>query len=1174
MPKRLGSCRVEAPGKNQGENSKPATATINLSGNPNSCLVKLGRTNFRALVDSGAEVSLLHQRAFNQIKNKPKLKKTKLCLQSVSGESLGVLGTAIVNISVGGEVRDHEFVIVSEMNRNMILGMDWLVQNKVNLYFGLGKLKIGSTYVSLEKDIHIASLVRVAADTVLKPQTATICRVKIKENLRYKNKNCHIDSVEGGYLSLEPGVIVHSSVGKVENKSVPVLISNNTGKTIKLRRGCVIGRSCMVEEAKEIGEVRVKGEKSEREISPDDVHAPPEHKNRLVDIFKRHRDRVADTDCDLGRTPFRKAKIEMKENAPPYVSLKPYRTPLNQRRTIEESIEKMLKAKVIQKSNSPWSFPVVLAEKADGSKRFCCDFRQLNKLIKPISYPLPLIDDILALLSKAKYYSAIDLKSGYWQVELDEESKEKTAFVCHKGLYHWNVLPFGICTAPAIFSELMATVLEGFEHFAIAYIDDILIFSESAEAHFSHIEKVLDRLREHNLKLKLPKCRFAQKETEYLGFTVSAEGVKPQEKKVEAIKSMARPTCVKEVRSLVGMCSYYRRFIPNFSKIVEPIVALTRKFARFKWSPECENAFEFLKASLSVVPLLAYPDLSKPYVLYTDASDTCIGACLTQEFENEDGSGVVEKPLYFLSHKLSDTQTRWSTIEKEAFAIHFALSKLNHFLHGAQFVIKTDHQPLKYLLESPIKNKKIAMWALGISGYNCSIQYLPGKDNVLADLLSRVPEGSGNEVHPETDPNDVSDNAFRVQAINSNRFDPKTFATCPGLEKGVEKNAETEFQNFDMKQEQQKDPTVLYIRKQLKAEDGLKSVKKRHVVINELLYFISDPDDEPLVRLYIPSHLQTHVIQQYHDGNGHMGIDKTFETAKAKYYFPNMYQRIAEHIDVCVICKTRMLKKQKAPVQETENSPYPFAKLGFDLSGPYPKSLSGNTYIASFVDHFGGWPEAFAIPDKSAPTVAHLLYEEIFPRFSCPLQMVTDNGSENVNQIMNEVCKELNIDHITTSFYHPQSNSKVERWHRTLHDILSKKIEEEGDVRLWDVNLNQTLAAVRMSVSESTGYSPFFLLYHRDPVLPLDNILRPRRKYTGEEHHRIALEEQHKVFTKVHRRLEKAKKRQLKYANRDVKPIEIKVGDAVYYKRHNTRKDQAYQSQVIRKKLKSCLIFP
>ena len=179
-----------------------------------------------------------------------------------------------------------------------------------------------------------------------------------------------------------------------------------------------------------------------------------------------------------------------------------------------------------------------------------------------------------------------------------------------------------------------------------------------------------------------------------------------------------------------------------------------------------------------MVPLLAYPDLNKPYVLYTDASDTCIGACLTQQHEKEDGSGVEEKPLYFLSHKLSDTQTRWSTIEKEAYSIHYALSKLHHFLHGAQFVIKTDHQPLKFLLQSPIKNKKIAMWALGISGYNCSIQYLPGKDNVLADLLSRVPEGSGKQSpsEAEVDPNDISENAFRVQAINSNRFDPKQFA--------------------------------------------------------------------------------------------------------------------------------------------------------------------------------------------------------------------------------------------------------------------------------------------------------------------------------------------------------------------------------------------------------------
>ena len=305
---------------------------------------------------------------------------------------------------------------------------------------------------------------------------------------------------------------------------------------------------------------------------------------------------------------------------------------------------------------------------------------------------------------------------------MDKNDCEKTAFSCHRGLFEFTVMPFGLCNAPSVFSELMNIVLQDLEMFAIAYLDDILIFSLTKDEHTQHIQTVFDRLREHGLKLKLKKCSFMQKETKYLGFVVDEKGIRPDSDKVACIRKMTAPTNVKEIRGFIGMCSYYRRFIPNFSKIAEPLVKLTKKHARYKWTDECQRSFDFMKESLTVIPLLAYPDPSKPYVLYTDASDTCIGACLTQEHEHEG-----EVPIYYISHKLSDTQTRWSTIEKEGFAIHFALQKLDFYLHDAKFTIKTDHKPLKYLLESPMQNKKIQMWALGISGYNCQIEYIAVK---------------------------------------------------------------------------------------------------------------------------------------------------------------------------------------------------------------------------------------------------------------------------------------------------------------------------------------------------------------------------------------------------------------------------------------------------------------
>ncbi len=249
---------------------------------------------------------------------------------------------------------------------------------------------------------------------------------------------------------------------------------------------------------------------------------------------------------------------------------------------------------------------------------------------------------------------------------MEESDKEKTAFACHRGLYQFNVMPFGLCTAPAIFQELMSAVLEGLSGFTTAYLDDILIYSETLEEHLTHIQQVFDRLRSHQLRLKLKKCSFLKAKTNYLGFGYRRRCIRPELGKVDVIKSLPSPTCVREVRSFIGMCSYYRRFIPTFSEIAEPIIALTRKYAKFKWNDECQKSFDRLKNQLASILLLDYPDPNKPYVLYTDASDKCIGSCLTQLVPDDNApEKVIEKPIYFLSHRLSDTQTRWSTIEKE-----------------------------------------------------------------------------------------------------------------------------------------------------------------------------------------------------------------------------------------------------------------------------------------------------------------------------------------------------------------------------------------------------------------------------------------------------------------------------------------------------------------------------
>ncbi len=1155
MGKLKSSARRGLPRQNQSETGP--TYQINLAGNHNSCLIKIQKQKLRALVDSGAQVSLLHESVIKELKKRTNIKveSTKINLQTANGELMQVLGSTLIDFEIGNMKINHRFIIVKELNRKVILGRDWLTQNGVRLYFDLGSLRIGKSYVPLEEDIHISLIVRSVSNIKIKPNHSMLLSGKIKSQVM-KNQLYEVNALTDGFISQEPGIQIINSIVQTNDTRVPILIVNNTNKMYAIKRGCALGKLDKISE-ESIVDTRPPLSDNKpgqtKNINWDDVKVPPKYKDKIVELLKANSDLFALSDLDLGHTSTVKMKIDTADHPP--IRSKPYRIPLLKRQVVDSAIDEMLKAGIIQRSRSPWSFPLLVVEKKDSSQRLVIDFRKLNKITKPISYPLPLIDDILALLGGSVFYSSLDLKSGFWQVLLDEKDREKASFCSHRGLFSFNRMPFGLTGAPGVFQQLMSIVLEGLEKFSLCYLDDILIFSPSLEQHLEHIQIVLDRLRTHNLKMKLSKCQFLAEETKYLGFVINEQGVKPDIEKVQAIRGLEPPQTVREVRSYLGMLSFYRRFLPQFSEIAQPLVALTKKHARFKWDENCQTAFEVLKQELTRVPLLSFPDPNKPYILYTDSSDTCIGACLVQETDEpvEIIPGVKnEKPVYFLSHKLSDTQCRYSILEKECFAIYYALQKLDAYLHGAKFTIKCDHLPLKYLLDSPMQNRKVQLWALSIAGYDCTIEYVRGTDN-CSDLLSRArTTGLDNPSDNKDIQLDLDDRTFQINAINSNQIDPNDYA---GIDPPVQEDqSDIEIEtpsSIDMKLEQDKDEKITKLKEKIKNGEIIKGMPNLLLRKDGVLCYITDPDDEPIVRLYVPTHLKDDIIQQYHDENGHMGIDKTYLTIKTKYFWPKMYKDLYAKIENCITCQERNLKRIKPPIQSTDIPPYPFAKVGFDLSGPYPRTLSGNVYILSFIDWYSGWIEAFPIANKMAETVAQIIIDEIFPRYGAPLQMVSDNGSEAVNEIMQQTLSKLNISHVKTSFYNPLGNAQVERSHRTLHDVISKLVKD--DLQTWDLHLNQALAAIRFNVGDSRKFSPFFLLYNREVVLPIDNLLKPHKKYLGEQHHLIALQNQHKVFMMVYKRLKKGKDRQAKYANQGTKLVDLEIGDKVFYKNHNKK---------------------
>ncbi|GFT92065.1 retrovirus-related Pol polyprotein from transposon 17.6 [Trichonephila clavipes] len=389
---------------------------------------------------------------------------------------------------------------------------------------------------------------------------------------------------------------------------------------------------------------------------------------------------------------------------------------------------------VIEPSSSPWASPIVLVRKKNGSTRFCVDYRRLNDVTKKDSYPLPRIDDTLDTLAGNTWFSTLDLKSGYWQVELHPDDKEKTAFTTGQGLWQFKVMPFGLCNAPATSECLMETVLRGLSYEAcLVYLDDIIIVGHSFEEHLKNIRRVLQKLKEANLKLRPSKYHLFRREVTYLGHVISAEGVRTDPDKISAVKDWNCPSDVHQLWSFLGLCTYYRKFVKNFSTIARPHHKLTEAKQKFIWTVDCSNAFNKLKDALTSAPILTYPEIGKQFILDKDASHESIGAILSQEIDGQ------ENVIAYLSNCLSKPERNYCETRKELLAIVKAVEHFHPYLYGRRFLLRTDHASLTWLLNFKNSEGQIARWIQRLQEYDVEIRHRKGSAHGNADALSRRP---------------------------------------------------------------------------------------------------------------------------------------------------------------------------------------------------------------------------------------------------------------------------------------------------------------------------------------------------------------------------------------------------------------------------------------------------
>ena len=692
---------------------------------------------------------------------------------------------------------------------------------------------------------------------------------------------------------------------------------------------------------------------------------------KLEALLTTYQDVFSHNEYDLGTTNIVQHNIETGDNRPFRQALRPQ--PRAHLPVIDNLLDEMQHQGVIEPCQSEWGSNVVLVKKKDGSIRFCVDYRKLNSLTTKDVYPLPRIDTCLDTLSGAAWYSTFDLPSGFHQVFMNPRDANKTTFICHRGTFRFPKMPFGLCNAPATFQRLMDTVLTELNFdICLAYLDDIIIFSRDLDSHLERLERLFTRLREANLKLKPSKCQVMQKQVTFLGFTVSQTGVGTDPWKISAIRDWPVPTNLRQSRAFVGICQYYRRFVPNFSELAAPLHALTKKGARFEWTPQCQAAFEQLKQALLSADVLALPADEGQFILDCDASDHAIGAVLSQVQNGE------ERPILYASQLYDKHQRNYNVTRKELLAVVTFVRKFRQYLLGRRFLIRTDHAALQWLKRTPEPIGQQARWLEILEEFDYTIEHRPGNKHGNDDALSRVYAAQTSAPAPNGDTANwplLQQQDAQLGYVYNLVHDQ---LPLPAPEVLADKGSET---------------------KQLCAQLADLVLDSNGTLCRK---FEVRGTSRVILQKIVPPSLRREVTDEYHKGlnGGHLGFRRAKCQIRRRFYWPGWTREVQSAKRRCEQCA----RYQKArPKHQGELHPFlsgePWERVGIDVTGPHPTSSKGNAYILTVIDHFTKWVEIFPMKNQEASTVAQILFDRVICVHGCPLQILTDRGTNFESQL-------------------------------------------------------------------------------------------------------------------------------------------------------------------------------